>query len=122
MPEKRGQQYHRARLAEALREEIETILEGELADPRIGLVNVSEVQMAPDSRSAHIFVVVQGGDKEADETLVGLSAARGFIRHELAERLHLRRPPELFFEVDRSQQYQARISELLDRTRKRNRT
>ena len=51
MPEKRGQQYHRERMAEALREELETIIEGELADPRIGLVNVSEVQLAPDSRS-----------------------------------------------------------------------
>jgi ribosome-binding factor A len=119
MPEKRGQQYHRARLGEALREEIETILEGELADPRIGLVNVSEVQMAPDSRTAQVFVVVQGDDEDAEETLVGLTAARSFIRHELAERLQLRRPPELFFQVDRSQQYQARISELLDRTRKR---
>ena len=121
MPEKRGRQYHRARLGEAVREEIETILEGELADPRIGLVNVSEVQMAPDSRSAHVFVVVQGGDEEADRTLLGLTAARGFIRHELAERLQLRRPPELFFQVDRSQQYQERISQLLDRTRKRSR-
>jgi len=96
MPEKRGQQYHRERLSEALREEIRTILEGELGDPRIGLVNVSEVQLAPDSRSARVFVVVQGDDSEADRTLAGLAAARGFIRHDLADRLHLRRPPELF--------------------------
>lgn len=122
MPEKRGAQYHRERLTEALREEIETILEGELADPRIGLVNVSEMHLAPDSRSAHIFVVVQGDDTEADRTLKGLTAARGFIRHELAERLHLRRPPELFFEVDRSQRYQSRINELLERTKKRKKT
>ena len=122
MPEKRGAQYHRERLTEALREEIETILEGELADPRIGLVNVSEMHLAPDSRSAHIFVVVPGDDTEADRTLKGLTAARGFIRHELAERLHLRRPPELFFEVDRSQRYQSRINELLERTKKRKKT
>jgi len=119
MPEKRGQQYHRERMAEALREELETIIEGELADPRIGLVNVSEVQLAPDSRSAHIFVVVQGDNQEADRTLEGLRAAAGFIRNELTERLHLRRAPELLFQVDRSQQYQARITELLDRTKKR---
>ena|SRR5215471_9122302 len=119
MPEKRSQQHHRERLGEALREEIETILEGELADPRIGLVNVSEVQLAPDSRSARVFVAVQGDDAEADRTLEGLAAARGFIRHELGERLHLRRAPELFFQVDRSQQYQTRIAELLDRTKKR---
>src|SRR5947209_6242094 len=119
MPEKRGQQYHRERMAEALREELETIIEGELADPRIGLVNVSEVQLAPDSRSAHIFVVVQGDNQDADRTLEGLRAAAGFIRNELTERLHLRRAPELLFQVDRSQQYQARITELLDRTKKR---
>jgi|SRR5690349_19723058 len=121
MPEKRGQQYHRERLAEALREEIETIIEGELADPRIGLVNVSEVQLAPDSRSAQIYVVVQGNDEDADQTLLGLRGAAGFVRNELTERLHLRRAPELFFQVDRSQQYQARITELLSRTKKRQR-
>lgn len=121
MPENRAQKYHRERMAEALREEIETILEGELADPRIGLVNVTEVHLAPDSRSAHIFVVVQGDDddEEADRTLEGLKAAAGFIRNELTERLQLRRAPELFFQVDRSQQYQARITELLNRTKKR---
>lgn len=119
MPENRGQQHHRERLAEALREEIEIIIEGELADPRIGLVNVSEVHLAPDSRSARIFVVVQGDDDEANRTLEGLKAAAGFIRTELTERLQLRRAPELFFQVDRSQQYQARITELLNRSKKR---
>ncbi len=119
MPENRAQQHHRERLGEALREEIETILEGELGDPRIGLVNVSEVHLAPDARSAHVFVVVEGDDEEASRTLQCLTTAAEFIRHEVAERLHLRRAPELFFEVDRSQQYQARITELLNRTRKK---
>jgi ribosome-binding factor A len=80
---------------------------------------VSEVHLAPDSRSAHVFVVVQGGDEEANRTLEGLTAATGYIRRELVERLSLRRAPELFFEVDRSQQYQARITQLLDRTKKK---
>lgn len=121
MPEKRAQQHHRERLGEALREEIETILEGELGDPRIGLVNVSEVQLAADSRSARVFVAVEGDDAEAERTLEGLAAARGFIRHELAERLKLRRAPELFFQIDRSPQLQARIDELLNRAQKRKR-
>ena len=119
--EKRGAKYHRGRLGEALREEIETIVEGELADPRIGLVNVSSVLLADDSRSARIFVVVEGDDEEADSTLEGLTAAVGFIRREVAERLHLRRPPELYFQLDRSQKYQHRIEELLGRSKKRRR-
>jgi ribosome-binding factor A len=117
--ERRGQKYHRERLGEALREEIETILEGELGDPRIGLVNVSEVHLAPDSRSARVMVVVQGDEAAAESTMEGLAAATGYVRRELAERLHLRRPPELIFVQDRSQQYEARIDELLTRTKKK---
>jgi ribosome-binding factor A len=117
--ERRGQKYHRERLGEALREEIETILEGELSDPRIGLVNVSEVILAPDSRSARVLVVAQGDDTEAGETMEGLQAASGYVRRELVERLHLRRAPELLFLLDRSHQYQTRIDELLNRTKKR---
>jgi ribosome-binding factor A len=117
--ERRGQKYHRERLGEALREEIETILEGELSDPRIGLVNVSEVHLAPDSKSARVLVVVQGDDEQAEETMEGLQAATGYIRRELVERLHLRRSPELLFILDRSHQYQSRIDELLNRTKTR---
>jgi len=120
--ERRGQKYHRERLGEALREEIETILEGELGDPRIGLANVSEVILAPDSRSARVMVVVEGNEEEAEETMEGLQAAGGFIRRELVERLHLRRAPELIFIQDRSQQYETRIDELLSRSKKRSRT
>jgi ribosome-binding factor A len=119
--ERRGQRYHRERLIEALREEIETILEGELADPRIGLASVSGVQMAEDGRSAHVMIAVAGDDAEADRTLEGLNAAKNFVRHELAERLRLRRPPELFFQIDRSEQLESRVEELLGRAKKRSR-
>jgi ribosome-binding factor A len=117
--ERRAQKYHRERLGEALREEIETIVEGELGDPRIGLVNVSGVQLAQDARSARVLVAVEGNEEEARRTLQGLNAAVGFIRHEIAERLHLRRSPELFFQLDWSEQQQARIDELLQRTHKK---
>jgi ribosome-binding factor A len=117
--ERRGQKHHRERLGEALREEIETMVEGELADPRIGLVNVSKVELAEDGRSARVYVEVEGDDAEADRNLEGLAGAVGFIRHELAERLHLRRAPELHFHLDRSQKYEARINELLNRAKKK---
>ena len=117
--ERRGQKYHRERLAEAIREEIETIVEGELGDPRIGLVAVTAVELAEDSRSARVLVAVEGDENEAAHSLQGLQAAVGFVRHELAERLRLRRAPELFFQLDNSQKYEARIQELLSRVRKR---
>jgi len=117
--ERRGQKYHRERLGEALREEIETIVEGELGDPRIGLVHVTAVELAADGRSAHISVAVDGDDREAENSIKGLTAASGFMRREVAERLQLRRAPELFFRLDRSQQAQARVEELLKRNERK---
>lgn len=118
--EKRGLKYHRGRVGEALREEIETLVEGELADPRIGLVSVTAVHIADDGRSAQVWVNVEGDDEDADESLEGLEAARAYIRHELVERLHLRRAPELYFRLDRAEQEKARVEELLARAKKRN--
>ena len=103
------------RLSEALREEIATIIEGDLADPRIGLATVSEVQLASDGRSAQVFISVFGDEEEAQHTLEGLSAARNYIRREIADRLRLRAAPELYFRLDKSEQYEARINELLRR-------
>jgi ribosome-binding factor A len=119
MPERRGREHHMQRLAEALRDEIGTILEGELADPRIGLVTVSEVRLAPDGHSARVFVAVSGNEKQSRETMAGIDSAKNFIRHELTERLQLRQAPELHFLIDQSEQYGARIDQLLDRVKKR---
>ena len=119
MPEHRGREYHRERLREALREEIWALLEGELRDPRIGLASVSEVQLAPNGRSVEVFIAVEGGEAEARATMEGLTAATGYIRYQVGERLRLRRPPELSFRLDRTQQYQSRVEELLKRVEKR---
>ena len=116
--ERRQQKYHRERLGEALREEIETIVEGELGDPRIGLATVTSVEMADDGRSARVMVAVHGTDEECQRSMEGLSAAAAFIRHEVADRLQLRRAPELFFVLDRSEKYNTRINELLKRTKR----
>jgi ribosome-binding factor A len=117
--ENRQFEYHRGRLAEALREEISAIVEGELADPRIGLATVTEVLMAPDGKSAHVMVAVVGDEKEWEETIKGLTAATGYIRHEVADRLRLRHAPDLFFRLDKAEQYESRIDELLKRIEKR---
>lgn len=120
--ERRGLKHHRGRVGEALREEIETLVEGELADPRIGLVSVTSVHVADDGRSAEVWVNVEGDDAEADRSLEGLESAREFIRHELVARLGIRRAPELFFRLDRADQAKARVEELLNRAKRRGKT
>jgi len=121
MPEQRGSKHLRERRTEALREEISTIVEGELSDPRLAPCTVTEVSLPPGGKAARIFVQVQGDDDQAAAALKGLNAAKGYLRRELIERLGLRHCPELIFQIDRSQQYSQRIDELLGRTKRRKR-
>ena len=119
--ESRSQKYHRERMVEALREELSTILAGELADPRIGLVTITDLVMNEGGKSARVFVSVSGDDKEAEASIEGLRNASGFIKHELSENLGLRHVPDLLWTLDRSETVKGRINELLTRIDKRSR-
>jgi len=119
MPEERVRKYRRDRVAEALREEISAMIEGELSDPRISFCYITEVAMNPGNKSARVFVAVDGGLEAETETIQGLIGARGYIRHELTERLGMHHVPELTFHVDRSEKIQNRIDDLMLRQRKR---
>ena len=109
-------------MGEALREELAALVEGELGDPRIGLVSVSEVHLGSDGKTARVFITAAGNDEEAEQSLEGLNAARGYIRHELTRRLGVRQAPEVVFVLDRSDEYGGRIEELLQRVKKRKRS
>jgi ribosome-binding factor A len=106
------------RVAGEIRQEISAMLAGELKDPRLtAFATVTEVRMTPDLKQAKIYVSVMGTAAEQTATIKGLTAAAGFIRHELSERLQLRRAPELMFVLDRSEEYGRHIDELLRRTK-----
>jgi ribosome-binding factor A len=62
---------------------------------------------------------VDGGEEAEKETVTALVAAKGYIRHELLERMGVRRVPDLSFHVDKSEKFQSRIDELLGRAKKR---
>ncbi len=122
MPEHRARKHHQDRVAEALREEIGAMIEGELSDPRIAFCYVSEVALNPGGKSARVYVAVDNavadiGKAEA-QTIAALESAKGYIRCELKERLGVRHIPDLSFLADRSGRFQARIEELLQRAGK----
>lgn len=122
MPEHRGRKHHQDRVAEALREEIGAMIEGELSDPRIAFCYVSEVALNPGAKSARVYVAVDNAvsdvAKAETDTVAALESAKGYIRHELKERMGVRFVPDLTFIADRSGRFQARIEELLSRASK----
>jgi ribosome-binding factor A len=115
MPEQRARQYHRNRVASTFQEEITAMLEGELSDPRIAPCHVTEVLLAPGGKSCRVLIAVLGDEKEEQETLAGLIAARAYIRTEIRDRMGVRHVPELSFDIDRSEKMGARMTELLGR-------
>jgi ribosome-binding factor A len=117
--ENRNAQHHKDRLLEAIKEELVIIVTGELSDPRIGLVSVNEVIMAPGGKAMRIYAAVEGDEREQKECITALNDAVGFIRHQLAETLGLRVAPDLHFVLDNSNKYGSRIDELLHRIDKR---
>jgi ribosome-binding factor A len=117
--ENRSAQHHKDRLIEAIKEELVIIVTGELSDPRVGLVTVNEVLMAPGGKAARIYVGVQGDENEQKACVAALNEAVGFIRHQLADALSLRVAPDLHFVLDNSGRYGARIDQLLHRITKR---
>lgn len=123
MPEHRARKHHQDRVAEALREEIGAMIEGELSDPRIDFCYVTEVVLNPGGKSARVYVAVDTAVKDIEKaeqnTIAGLEAAKGYIRYELKERMGVRHVPDLSFLADRSGRFQTRIDELMERSRKR---
>ncbi len=107
------------RVSEALREELYEIIGFEMDDPRLGGIAVTEVQVSPDSRHAHVKVCLEGDDLEQRRALSALDHARHYLRQELARRLNLRKVPELHFEPDAWADAPARIELLLKRAKKK---
>ena len=103
------------RVGEELRHVLaQIILRGELNDPDLrGLpVTVSEVRVSPDLSSATVFVTQLGGGN-SDKIERALGRATPFLRRQIANRVHLRRVPNLSFERDTSFDYAQRIDNIL---------
>ncbi len=104
------------RVADLLKKEMATMIMHEIKDPRVqGIVTVMSVDVSGDLRHAAVFVSVLGDDEVRMNAMAGLKKARGFIRHTLGKRLHIRRIPDINFKLDLTVDAQERITMLLAR-------
>ncbi len=109
---------HTERLAEAIREELDEIVNYELADPRIEGVNIAEVLLSPDARHARVLVSFSGGEDAGARALVALERAQHHLRRVLAQRLAVYRIPALRFEPELGPGPGSKGRRLLRRVRK----
>lgn len=108
------------RVDEAIRQVIGDAVAGELKDPRVGFVTVTDVRTSPDLRHARVYVSVlgaQGGPSqpaERETTLDGLRSAHGFLQARIAGELHLKRTPTLEFSYDDTTDRALRVDALIE--------
>ncbi|KUP07150.1 ribosome-binding factor A [Bacillus coahuilensis m2-6] len=100
------------RIGEQMKKELGDIISRKIKDPRIGFVTVTDVQVTGDLQQAKVYITVLD-DSKREDTLKGLSKAKGFIRSEIGSRIRLRKTPELLFEFDESIQYGNRIESII---------
>ncbi|MEO7652477.1 MAG: 30S ribosome-binding factor RbfA [Bryobacteraceae bacterium] len=106
------------RVSEAVREELTEMIGFEMSDPRLTSVDVTDVDVSPDGKHAHVRVAVKGDDREQEKAMEALEHARHYLRHELAIRLSLRRVPELHFQSEMWVESGSRVEQLLRRVKK----
>jgi ribosome-binding factor A len=107
------QEWRTARLAEQIRCEVEELVNGELKDPRIGSVTITQVVLSPDRRHVRVLVTGLGDESERRETLEGLASSAVFVSHEVGRRLQMRRVPEVVFVPDLGAEAKQRVEALL---------
>ena len=105
--------YRRGRINDEMQKELMRILRT-VKDPRLqdAFLSVTAVDCTADLKYAKIYYSALQGDEK--EIRLGLKAATGYIRRELARTLNLRITPELSFLRDSSIAYGAHIASILE--------
>ena len=106
-------EYNRSiRVADQIRRELAILVARDVADPRVGEVTVSGVDLSPDMRHAKVMVT-PGRESDGDASVAALNRAAGYLRSCLARRVRMRRLPSLVFEHDRTLEHALRIEALI---------
>ena len=101
------------RVADQLQRQIALLVAHEVADPRVGEVTVSGIDLSPDMGHARVLVT-PGRGTDGDASVEALNRAAGFLRSRLGRRVRMRRLPRLVFEHDRTLERALRIDALID--------
>jgi ribosome-binding factor A len=91
----------------------EMLVKGEIHDPRLDGISITDVIVDRELAYAEIYVSAVEGVSRSKEVLKGLEAASGFLRKNLAERVELRAFPRLRFHWDVTPERADRIERLI---------
>lgn len=105
------------RVADALQRSVSQFIQHEIRDPRIGMVNVNDVNVTRDFAYAKIYVtfVDRETEEECEAALAVLNKAAGFLRTLVAKDMDLRTTPRLQFVYDKTTVRGNKLASLIER-------
>ncbi len=103
------------RVGDQILREISNLLLRKVKDPRLRGVTLTDVRMTKDLKRAFVYYSLFGRDEQKEEAQAGFESAKGFIRKEIGERLHLRYVPDIQFRYDISLEYGQKMERLLEK-------
>lgn len=104
------------RVGDFVRDEIASIIQKQMRDPRVGMVMVNEVSVSRDLSWADVYITSMDAQTEEERTeLIGiLNKASGYFRTELAKRHRMRTTPKPRFHYDEAVERGPRLEALID--------
>ena len=104
------------RVADQIQRNLAQLIQLEVSDPRVGLVNINDVEVSRDYAIARVYVTFVNRETptEIDESLQALNKAAGYLRAHLARTLNARTTPRLQFIYDKSSLEGSRLDRLID--------
>lgn len=102
------------RVAAEVQRVLNTLLSGEVKDPRLVGVTISSVDLSNDISVAKVFFTTLNPDEDSALVVEGLRNAGGFMRARLGAKLGMRRTPELRFHCDESASRGLELRRLID--------
>ena len=103
----------KARVTELITRELSTILARDHAFPDV-LVTVTDMDLTPDFKNAHIFIGVIGPAAKQEAVIEKLNAQRGLLSSRVAKRIVLKNMPHFFFKLDHSVERGVRVTALME--------
>ena len=103
------------RVGDQILREISNLLLRKVRDPRLKGVSLTDVRMSKDLRHAYVYYSLFGQDEQKKEAQAGFESAKGFIRKEIGERVHLKYIPDIRFKYDTSLEYGQKMERLLEK-------
>jgi ribosome-binding factor A len=104
------------RIGDFVRDEIASIIQRQLRDPRVGMVMVNDVNVSRDLSWADVYITSIDAvtPEERSELISVLNKASGYFRTELAKRHTMRTTPKPRFHYDESVERGPRLEALID--------